>query len=438
MNRFFYLAAAFSLLPAAAAADNWPSWRGPTANGVATPTADPPLKWDAKTNIKWKAPLPGRGSATPVVWGDQIFVVTATKTDRIATAAERPKVNPKFQAKTKPPANFYRFEVLGFDRETGRENWRKTLAEAVPHEGHHETHSYAGGSPATDGERLYVSFGSFGIFALDFRGNVLWTKDFGRINSRLGWGEAVTPVVHKGTLLLNFDQEGDGDSRLYALDATTGATKWQAKRDERSTWSVPFVAQSNGVTLVIMNGSNRIRAYDLKDGTVVWQVGGMVSNPIPTPVVHDGHAYVVSGYRGTAAVSIPLTSKGDLGTTGPVAWRYNKGTPYVPSPLLYDGRLYFTQSNVQLLTILDAKSGKPLVEAERLPGVGEFYASPMAAAGRIYMVDRKGTTLVLKAGDGVEVLATNTLNDPIDASPVACGKTLFLRSEKALYAIEAK
>lgn len=438
MNRILSLAAVIVFTNHGPAADHWPSWRGPTANGLAAPTAAPPVKWDETTNIKWKAPLPGKGSATPVVWGDQIFVVTASKTDRVATAAERPKVDPKFQAKTTPPTNFFRFEVLSFDRETGKEQWRKILAEAVPHEGHHETHSYAAGSPATDGERLYVSFGSFGVFALDFKGHVLWKKEFGRINSRLGWGEAVTPVVHQGTLLLNFDQEGDGDSRLYALDAATGETKWQAKRDERSTWTTPVIAEANGATQVIMNGTNRVRAYDLKDGSVIWQVGGMTANPIPTPVIHDGHAYVVSGYRGTAAVAIPLSGKGDLGTTGPVAWRYNKGTPYVPSPVLYDGRLYFTQSNTQLLTILDAKTGKPLVEAERLPGVNQFYASPMAAAGRIYFVDRQGTTLVLKAGDGIDVLATNKLNDPIDASPVACGKTLYLRGEKFLYAIEAK
>jgi outer membrane protein assembly factor BamB len=414
--------------------DNWHHWRGPEANGTA-PKADPPLKWDANTNIKWKAPLPGRGSATPIVWGDQVFIVTAIKTDRIADDADLPKIDPSFPTKTKPPKNYYRFVVLSFDRNTGKLRWQRQAAESVPHEGHHPSHSYAAGSPTTDGRYLYVSFGSFGIYCYDLDGKLHWQRDFGRLHSRLGWGEAVTPVIYRGDLLLNWDQEAN--SALYCLDATTGKTRWKTARDEKTSWNTPLVVEHNGRTQVVLNGTKRARGYDLETGKELWQCGGGTINAIPSPVSADGIAYCMSGYGPGQAVAVPLTSTGDLGTTGNALWRHGKGTPYVPSPLLLGERLIFTQGNNALLTILDRKTGKALVDRERLPEQTQFYASPMAAAGRIYLVNREGTAMVLREADRMEVLAINRLDDPIDASPAAVGKQLFLRGERYLYCIEA-
>lgn len=418
----------------AVAADHWPAWRGPDANGVAPKSADPPTTWDEKTNVKWKIDLPGRGSATPVVWGSKVFVLTAVETDREAKPDELPKLDPKFETRTTRPTKFYAFWVLCYDLATGKKVWEVKAAEAVPHEGHHETHSYAAGSPAVDAERVYACFGSFGMFVFDHAGKPIWNRDFGRLNTRLGWGEAVTPVLHKDTVLLNLDQEAN--SKLVALDAATGKPKWETPRDEKSTWTTPVVVEHDKRTQVLMNGTGRARAYNL-DGKELWAVGGMTGNAIPSPVVADGVAYFVSGYRGAAAVAVPLDSKGDLGVEGKGNWRYGKGTPYVPSPVLYDGRLYFTQGNTGTLTVLDAKTGKPLLEAEKLPKLTGVYASPLVAAGRLYVVGRDGMTVVLSATDKPEVLATNKLDDTIDASPVAVGKTLLLRGHKHLYALEA-
>jgi outer membrane protein assembly factor BamB len=189
---------------------------------------------------------------------------------------------------------------------------------------------------------------------------------------------------------------------------------------------------------VIVNGTERIRSYDLADGREIWQCGGMSVNAIPSVVAADGVVYAVSGYQKSAAVAVSLDAKGDVTDTDKVLWRHKGGTPYVPSPLLLGDRLYFTDTNATPLTSLNIKTGKPVLDRERLEGVNAFYASPMAAAGRIYLVDRGGTTLVLKAGDKLDILATNKLDDAIDASPVAVGKQLFLRGEKFLYCIEAE
>jgi len=415
--------------------NNWHHWRGPLAIGTA-PKADPPLQWDEKTNIKWKAELPGRGSATPIVWGDQVLVVTAVRTDRVAGADKLPKSDPRLQKRTQAPTNYHQFIVLSFDRRTGKERWRRTAAEAVPHEGHHVTHSYAAGSPTTDGQRLYVSFGSFGIYCYDMEGKLLWQRDLGRMQTRLGWGEAVTPVINGDSLLLNWDQETD--SALICLDAKTGKTIWKAPRDEKTSWNTPLVVVHKGRTQVIVNAANRIRGYDLETGKELWQCGGMTVNAIPSPVAEDGVVYCMSGYRGTpTAVAVSLDARGDVTNSDKVLWRYNRGTPYVPSPLLVDHRLYFTQSNGAFLTILDARTGKPLLTPQRLPGQKSFYSSPVAAAGRLYLADQAGTTLVLKQGDKLEELATNRLDDTFDASPAAVAKQLFLRGEKFLYCIEA-
>lgn len=414
---------------------NWHHWRGPEANGFVA-KADPPLKWDANTNIRWKAELPGKGSSTPIIWGDRIFVLAAMKTDREAKPEDLPKPDPRFKPMTPPPKHFYKFLVLCFDRTSGKKLWEKLAAEQVPHEGHHPSHSYCGGSPMTDGRFLYASFGSFGAYCYDLDGKLIWSRELGRMNTRRGWGEAVTPVIHGNSLLLNCDQEAD--SVLYCLDAATGRSKWEAKRDEKTSWNTPLVVEHGGKTQVIVNGATRIRSHDLASGDVIWSCAGGTTNPIPSPIRLGDSVLCTSGYGPGQTVSIPLDSRGDLGLDGKINWRQKGGTPYVPSPVLANERLYFLQGTENLLTVLDAKTGKTAIEKERLPQVREFYASPLATAGRVYFVDRTGTTLVLKAGTELEVLAVNKLDDPIDASPAAVGKQLFLRSNKFLYCIEEK
>jgi outer membrane protein assembly factor BamB len=397
------------------AVGNWHHWRGPHANGFA-PETDPPLNWSSDQNIQWKKEIPGRGSGTPIVWGDRIYLTTAVPTSSSGAAQ-----------------GTYDFVVYCLDRNTGEEVWRKVATSAVPHEQIHVTNTYASASPTTDGERLYVSFGSFGIFCFDMDGNEIWSRDLGDMQTRREFGEGTSPTLYEDSLIVNWDHEGP--SFIAVLDAATGATRWQKPRDEVTTWNTPLVVEAAGRTQVVVNGTNRARSYDLATGDVIWECGGQVTNPIPSPVVYQGVVYCMSGHRGSALYAIPLDSQGDVSNSPSLAWVRREGTPYVPSPLLYDDRLYFTKGNNGVVSILNAETGEPYVDQKRLPAAGNIYASPIGAAGRIYITGRDGTTVVLKHADELEVLATNELGEPVDASPIAVGKQLYMRGEQHLYCI---
>ncbi len=429
-------------LPSTAAADdfnlermnNWHQWRGPLATGVA-PHGEPPIKWDEKTNIKWKSEIPGLGSSTPIVWGDQVFVSSAIKTDR---KAENPPQADE-RAKTAPEGILYQFVVMSFDRATGNLRWKDVACEAVPHEGRHATNTYASASPTTDGRRLYVSFGSRGIYCYDLAGKFLWKRELGKMRTRYGWGEAISPVVHRDSLIVNWDHEDE--SFIVVLDAHTGETQWRAARDEPTSWATPLVVSHGGRDQVIVNATNRVRGYDLATGDVLWQCGGQTTNVIASPVAFGGVVYCMSNYGENAAYAIPLDASGDLTGSDRVIWTHRRGTPYVPSPLLLDDRIYFLRSNSNILSCLDTKTGRPLMDQTRLPELKNIYASPTAAAGRIYFVDRDGMTIVLNAagsGGGLEVLGRNKLDESIDASPTIVGRELFLRGRGFLYCISEK
>jgi outer membrane protein assembly factor BamB len=415
--------------------DNWHQWRGPLATGVA-PKGNPPIQWNEKTNIKWKVAIPGLGNASPIVWGDQVFVLTAIDSGRMADPKDIPKPDPAFKVRTQPPQTYHQFVVLSIDRQTGKIRWQQVATEQVPHEGRQPTHTYAGASPMTDGHYLYVSFGSRGIFCFDLKGNLQWKTDLGLMHTRLGWGEGISPVVHGDTLLMNWDQEAG--SFIAALDAKTGKIKWKKDRDEVTSWATPLIVPLNGRVQAIVSATKKVRSYDLATGDVIWECGGQTTNVIPSPVANDKFVICMSGYQGAMACAIPLNASTDLTGTNQLIWKYDKGTPYVPSPLLIRDRLYFTQGNNALLTCLDTSTGKPVMDRERLPGLSGIYASPVAAAGRIYLTGRDGTVLVIKQADKLEILATNRLPDPIDASPAIVGKQIFLRGKEHLYCLEEK
>ncbi len=449
--------------PAGDAERYWPQWRGPTATGVA-PYGKPPVEWSETRNVRWKVEIPGRGNATPIVWGDRVYVQTAVKTDEMVEpkkSVERPRgERPRRPERDRTgrdrpgregpgrdrpgrrghnwmgsvqPTHIYEFTILALDRRTGEIVWQKALTKKLPHEGGHKDGSQASNSPVTDGEHLIAHFGSRGLYGLDMYGNVLWQKDLGEMQTRMGFGEGSSPALYGDTVVVNWDHEGQ--SFIVALDKRTGEKLWKVDRDEHTSWATPVVVVVDGKPQVMTSATGLIRSYDLSTGELIWQCGGMTMNVIPSLVYDKGLVCAMSGFRGNALVAIRLAgAKGDISDSPAVVWRYDKkGTPYVPSPLLYGGALYFLDNNRAILSCLDAKTGKQHYTKQRLEGLHGVFASPVGAADRVYIVGRGGKTAVVRHDTKFELLATNTLEDSFSASPAIVDGEIYLRGLKGCF-----
>ncbi|HZO84065.1 MAG TPA: PQQ-binding-like beta-propeller repeat protein, partial [Verrucomicrobiae bacterium] len=327
------------------------------------------------------------------------------------------------------------FVALAIDRHDGSLLWKKVLREEWPHEGGHQTGSLASSSPVTDGERLYVFFGSRGLYCLDLNGELKWSKDLGRMHTLHAHGEGSSPVLHGDTLIVCWDQEAD--SFLYSFDKRTGKQLWKVPRDEKTSWSTPLVVEHEGKPQVIVSATKRVRGYDLATGAQLWECAGLVDNVVSSPVYTDGVLIAGNSYYTQAMLAIRLAgAKGDITGTTNVLWKLNRMTPYVSSPLLYDDTLYFLRHNQNILLRLEPLTGKPRGEALRLEGINDFiFASPVGAAGRIYVTGRDGVTVVLRHDSKNATLAVNKLQDSFSASPALAGRELYLRGERFLYCI---
>jgi outer membrane protein assembly factor BamB len=335
-----------------------------------------------------------------------------------------------------PPDEVYQFAVLCLDRQSGKVLWQQTAREEAPHQARHQTGSFASASAVTDGQHVVAHFGSRGLYCYDLNGRLQWSQDLGDLRIANNFGEGSSPALFGNTLVLLWDHEGE--DFIVALDKTTGQELWRQSRDERTSWSTPLIVQHDGATQVVTTATGKIRSYELASGKLLWECSGMTSNVIPSPVAGHGMVYCMSGFRGNALLAIRLGKSGDLTDSDAIAWRHGRATPYVPSPLLYGDRLYFLSNNNGVLSCFDAVTGKPLYTEQRLEQVRNVYASPIGAAGRVYLVGRDGAALVIKHGETFEVLAANELDDSIDASPVAVGKELFLRGHENLYCLAEK
>jgi outer membrane protein assembly factor BamB len=420
---------------------SWSQWRGPLGTGV-SPDGDPPIEWSETSNVLFKVDVPGESLASPVIWGDTIYLVTAIPLDQQAYAAAQQDAQKTFDAGEWPPDVApvkQRFLVQARSRHDGSLIWERTARESVPHESHYLDSSWACGSPIVDGERLYVHFGSNGTYAYDLDGELLWQVDLGDMTTRRGFGEGSSPALHGNSLIINWDHEGD--SFIVALDKRTGKELWRTERPgEVTSWSTPLVVEHESGTQIVVSATGFSRGYDFATGKELWRVSGMTVNSIPTPVHLDGTVFLASGYQGNMLQAVDLTlatkggAKGDLAGTDAVLWQYERDTPYVASVLLYEDQLYFVKHFRNVFTSLDARTGE-VHFTERLPTIRNVYASPVAAAGRIYIFGRGGEALVLKHGKTLEVLAQNTLDDGIDATPAIVGSVIYVRGRHSLYAL---
>jgi outer membrane protein assembly factor BamB len=418
--------------PAADLNRHWPTWRGPAGIGTST-TANPPIEWSETKNVRWKVEIPGRGHSSPIVWGDRVYVTTAVPVGVTGDAQHAPRG-------TVAQRGVHKFMVMALDRKTGKTVWEHVAREAEPHERSHvDNGTWASSSPITDGERIYAYFESFGLYAYDMNGKLLWEKDLGDKRMRNEFGEGSTPALYGNTLVIVWDHL-NGESFITALDKRDGKELWRQPRKEIDTWATPLVLDVNGRPQAIVPAMERVRSYDLATGEVVWESDGLTMNPIPSPV-HDGDGLVIlmSGFRGNDLKAVRVAdAKGNIDGTPAIVWTFDRDTPYVPSPILVDGVLYFLKTNSGILSAFDAKTGKPHYQNQRLEGVPNVFASPVSARGRVYFSGQDGTTVVIKAGPSFEVLATNPLDDGFDASPALVDGEMFLRGRKFLYAIASQ
>jgi len=415
--------------------NNWHHWRGPDANGVST-TAKPPVQWSPTNNIQWKMPVEGNGSSTPIIWGNKLFILTAINTGEVDPGLPKPEDQPKRMFGITHPNSSYEFIVLCLDRHTGKVLWRQTATKLIPHEGAHRDNNFASASPTTDGERLYCWFGSAGLFCYDLDGNKLWERNLGKIKMGASLGEGCSPVVHNGKIVIVRDHSRQ--SSIEVLNAKNGKLLWMVERHEKNAWATPAIVSHSGKTQVITTASGKVRSYDLNSGKVIWKCAGLTGNAIPCPVIEDDTVYCMTGYKGYSLMAIPLNAKGDITGSNKILWTKRRGTPYVPSPILYDGLLYFTQSNQALLSCVNTKSGKTYIDRTRLKGLTNIYASPVGADGRIYLNDRSGVTLVLKRSRELNVIAKNELGEQIVSSSALAGNQLLIRGRRFLYCISEK
>ena len=410
---------------------NWPEWRG-LYNSGSVAGGNTPVKFSETKNIKWKIEIPGKGHATPIIWGNQIIVQTAVPTDKKVEKPDAP-ANPMAPTQTDL---IHQFTVISVDKTSGKINWQTVVKEELPAERTHELGSWASNSPVTDGENIYAFFGSRGLYCLDFKGNVKWKRNFGQMEIVASFGEGSSPTVYRDKIFVQWDHQGK--SYMYALNKKTGEDMWKVERDEITSWATPLVVEVNGKTQVITSATNKVRSYDAETGQVVWECTGMTKNVIPNPIYADGILYLMSGFRGNALKAIDLAkAKGDITGTAAILWEYNQDTPYTPSGVLMDGKLYFLKGNSGIMTCLNAKDGKVVYSNQKVDGITNIFSSPTGNGDKIY-VAATGIIDVVKAGTEFSLLAKNTLDDTFEASPVIVGNDLFLRGAKYLYCISEK
>ena len=412
-------------------AAQWPHWRGPSATGVA-PQADPPITWSEKENVRWKVELPGQGHSTPVLWGERLFLTAAVP---VGEAFEPQLAQSPGAHDNAPVSRRYAFRVLAVERHSGAIGWTRTVRTEIPWQGRHISGSFASPSPITDGEVLVAPFGSQGIYGLNLQGEVLWEKSFGAMQIKHAHGEGGSPALHEDTVVLVWDH--DGPSFMVGLDRKTGAELWKVERNQGTSWSTPIVIDVDGVPQVIVAGTDRLRGHDLATGRELWQVGGLSANVVASPVASGRRVFAGSSYEHQIFFGLelrgPAETSADAGFQVERLWSRVRGTPYVPSPLLYDDVLYFHNHYQGVLTRVAADDGAERPGPIRLPGIRNVYGSPVAAADRVYVTDLNGTTVVLSHEDEPKVLARNRLDDRFSASAVLAGPDLYLRGAKYLY-----
>jgi outer membrane protein assembly factor BamB len=421
---------------------DWPQFRGIRASGI-DDQHPAPATWDVARNqsVRWKVPIPGLGHASPVVWGDTVFLATSISGQKDAglKVGYYGDIDP---VKDDTP---HEWRVYALEKKTGKVLWQRSVLTAVPKIKRHMKSTHANSTLATDGERILAFFGSEGLYAFDMKGAPIWKKDLGVLDAgyyvvpEAQWETGSSPILHEGVVVVQADvQKG---SFIAAFDAKDGKELWRRTRDDVPTWSTPTVHQVNGRTQLLVNGMRHVGAYDFKTGEEIWKLSGGGDIPVPTPVVSDGLIYVTNAHglmapvyaiRDTATGDVSLKSGADKNAA--VAWSYTRGGGYLSTPLVYRGLLYVITYN-GILTVYDAKTGEKYFTQRLADGTSAFTASPVGGDGKVYFASEDGRVFVLKAGRTYELVATNEMGASTLSTPALSEGMMFWRTQGQVVAI---
>jgi len=420
-------------------AQNWPSFRGPNASGVAEGT-NPPVTWDLEKsqNVLWKTNIPGLSHSSPIVWGNNIFLITAISSD----------ANPTFKAKDRGIGlanddDRHTWMIFALDKRNGRVLWSEKAYEGVPRAKRHVKATQANSTPATDGRYVVALFGSEGLACYDTKGKLLWKQDLGVLNPGLwddkesSWGHASSPIIYRDLVIVQAD--GHKQSFIAAFNLKDGKQAWRVERNEITSWTTPTIYQSKDRVELIANGGRYIRGYDPLTGKELWRFAdGDTEVKMQAPLVAHDLIYITGGYppgrkmyafRPGAVGDISLKPGEDKNEF--LAWTTSKGSPYTPTPIIYGTELYVLADN-GVLSAYDAKTGENIYQ-QRLPT--SFSASPVAADGKLYLASEDGDVFVVKPGRQYELLSRNTMSQPLMSTPALTDGMLLLRGQNTIYAL---
>ena len=416
---------------------NWPSFRGPGASGVADGQA-PPLSWDAEKslNIRWSTAIPGLGHASPIIWGDRVFLTTAVSS----------QANPEFRPGGLRSDNIstdrseQEWRLLALDKGTGKVLWQRTAHRGVPRGIRHLKSTFATPTPATDGTHIVAVFGSEGVYCYDLDGTLLWKKDLGILGHFL-YGVSSSPIIYRDLVIIQADRNLDRKeatplSFIAAFDLKDGRERWRMTRDEdaRTTSSTPTIYEGPGPPQIVANGGSRVRSYDPATGKELWSLAAPSDLVTPTPVIGHNLIYVMSGNTGSQPIfAIRPNAIGDI-TLKPgaesndfVPWSTTRGGSMTPTPIVYGDYIY--SINVSgIIGCYDARTGARQYLKRLEHGGSGFSASPVAADGQIYFPSEDGEVFVVKAGPTFELLSTNPMGEVIMATPAVSGGMIFIRT----------
>jgi outer membrane protein assembly factor BamB len=425
MNRLAFFRASIALtgslcLASAVLGDNWPHWRGPRLDGVSH-EKNVPAEFGPNKNVAWRTPLPGRAGATPVVWGDRIFVSSVDGSELV---------------------------LLAFDTSNGKELWRRTVGTGN-RMGRGDEGDFASPSPSTDGKHVWVFMSSGDLACFDVDGKEIWKKDLEVDYGKIQIGHlcfSSTPVLDGGRLYIQLIH--GGGAQVVALDAANGKEIWKVNRPSdaraecKDSYASPVLYRDDKQEFLITHGADYVIAHSLEDGSELWRAGGLNIgryNPtlrfVASPVAVPGLIVVPSAKNGPV-LGLKPDGKGNItGQQQYHRWVRPQNTPDVPSPLVVDGIVYLCRENGNLIA-MDATTGDEHYP-EQLTYRNRYRASPLYADGKVYITARDGTITVVKEGKTFEKLATNKMGEDISASPIVANGTLYVRTFEALYAIRS-